>query len=382
MKEKPLDGDFDLLAQRLKELDGQIPVPFAATADGMKARLSAPSAAKSHPFGKTAWSVASLIVVAAIGLFSWPHLFGSSPLNNRSMGATFTADQSEGAVAADEFTLQKSQAETSPQIAPDASMPMTGGGPTEESAVNTNMRLATNYEEIQDILSAIPATQGYSAGVGAYPTDNNQVGWVSADLFDNGTYSYSLDSTDSGTNLTIVRNSDALTMSTTALSYTQATLLLYGDSLIISGQSGAGTQLGFYNVSNPSAPVLERTLTQQGNYWGTWFEDGALVIGSVYTVSDATALIPTVSDSLQGQPVALSAQNILLPDTCTQAVYAVVTAIPINPQASACSFAVLGGYDIRCGGGKVEIATSNTTAVLANQQGNLCYLSADPEKNN
>ena len=71
--------DFSQIKKQLRELDRQIPVPFAATAKGMKDRLTSPAAAKPFLSHKLAWSAASLLLVAFIGYVLWSPLSSLGP---------------------------------------------------------------------------------------------------------------------------------------------------------------------------------------------------------------------------------------------------------------------------------------------------------------
>lgn len=76
--------DFSQIKKQLRELDRQIPVPFAATAKGMKDRLTSPAAAKPFLSHKLAWSAASLLLVAFIGYVLWSPLSSLVATNDSS----------------------------------------------------------------------------------------------------------------------------------------------------------------------------------------------------------------------------------------------------------------------------------------------------------
>ena len=112
------------------------------------------------------------------------------------------------------------------------------------------------------------------------------------------------------------------------------------------------TSLLVYDVSDPTAPVFERRLDQDGSY------AASAVSGSVaYLVTTKTLyqdllqedpllcnMVPVVRDSTVGDSQALAASNIVVTSANTSANYTVVSAVDLSsPQAPVVTKAVLGG---------------------------------------
>ena len=88
--------DFSQIKKQLRELDRQIPVPFAATAKGMKDRLTSPAAAKPFLSHKLAWSAASLLLVAFIGYVLWSPLSSLVATNDSSASNGVQIETAQG----------------------------------------------------------------------------------------------------------------------------------------------------------------------------------------------------------------------------------------------------------------------------------------------
>ena len=113
------------------------------------------------------------------------------------------------------------------------------------------------------------------------------------------------------------------------------------------------TSLLVYDISDPTAPVFERRLEQDGNYAVSAVSGSvAYLVTTKSLYSDLVQqsdpllcnLVPVVRDSAVGSSQALPASNIVVTSSNTSASYTVVSAVDLSaPQAPVATKAVLGG---------------------------------------
>ncbi len=354
MNHRKAEEDFSPVAEKLRELDRQIPVPFAATAQGLQARLSAASK-KSWLPKKWIWSAASLLLVAVIGCALWPSaqqlLFsvgndtaaglGAAPqMNKAEQEAVLAADEEDGFVV--------------PAASPPSEQAV---GQAEDSAKTSEKSSlyypAEDYQQIRLALRAIPlpTQELFSCEASNRLADSFPI--TAAER----AYRYSLARTSNETSLLSIYDPDETLLSQTAMDYRGDALFVQGQTLVLAGENADGTLLQFFDVSDPAGPVLQRTFTQQGAYLGAWESDGVLLIGSLYQLDSIESFIPVVYDSNESQAKRLEAGQILLSDHCIFASYAVVTVISLEADSSYCSFAVLGGDSVDFSSGRLNIST-------------------------
>ena len=162
--------------------------------------------------------------------------------------------------------------------------------------------------------------------------------------------------------------SDGTLLSRTDVNCVRGTLFAQEQTLILAGECEEGTKLQFFDISDPSSPALKRTLIQEGNYLGAWRAEDALLIGSLYQVTDTSDCIPGIYDSSNDQTRLLEAEQILLSDNCSSASFAVVTAVPIASDTAYASFAVLGASNVSFSSGELTISTVGNDSDLSIRQ--------------
>lgn len=371
--------DFSSVAQQLQELDRQIPVPFSATAEGMKARLSS-SAAPEKPRTprKLIWSAASFLLVVAIGCVLWPSaqkltFFATNDTAAPADGEAEVAYQAAGdapeayseeraasPLQEDGFAL--SAAAQAPDSADNHSIDRTV--PNEKSS--RFYYLAEDYNQIRLALSAIspPVSDSISPALSG-PYNSVAPSIVSAT---ERSYRYALTCVSQQASRLDIYGPDGVLLSQTPIDCSGTALFVQEQTLVLAGEHADGTALQFFDVSDPSNPVLQRTLVQQGAYLGAWENDGALLVSSIYELENTDSFIPFVYDSNENQEKPLEANQILLSDNCAFASYAVVTAIPLNPNSDYHSFAVLGGDSVDFSSGQLVISTAGNETDFSVQQ--------------
>lgn len=124
------------------------------------------------------------------------------------------------------------------------------------------------------------------------------------------TYQYTLTCTPEGASRLDIRSaSDGALLSRTDVNCIHGTLFTEGQMLVLAGECAQGTQLQFFDISDPTNPILHRTLVQEGCYLGAWKADGSLLVSSVYQVKDAVDFIPGIYDSSSDQKKLLAADR-------------------------------------------------------------------------
>ena len=123
-----------------------------------------------------------------------------------------------------------------------------------------------------------------------------------------------------------------------------------------------------FDISDPSSPVLQRTLIQKGDYLGAWKAGEALLVSSLYHVETTVDFIPAIYDSSNDQTKLLEAEQILLSDNCSSASFAVVTSVPISEDTEYASFAVLGGNSVTFSSGELTVFTAGNESGFSIQQ--------------
>lgn len=368
--------DFSQIKKQLQELDQQITVPFAATAEGMKDRLSSLDSAKLHASHRWAWSAASLLVVAAIGCALWfPRSpFMTSAKNASAADSTEMAAEPEMTVANDALTYG-SGAFSQKEAAASAAAVSSSLRATSDSNVSEGFAAkmayypAESYSQVQLALSEIPSSEnGKSLAFEDGETDFLPGADSSVSMADQ-TYQYTLTCTPEGiARLDIRSTSDGTLLSRTDVNCVRGTLFAQEQTLILAGECEEGTKLQFFDISDPSSPALKRTLIQEGNYLGAWRAEDALLIGSLYQVTDTSDCIPGIYDSSNDQKRLLEAEQILLSDNCSSASFAVVTAVPIASDTAYASFAVLGASNVSFSSGELTVSTVGNDSDLSIRQ--------------
>ena len=153
--------DFSQIKKQLRELDRQIPVPFAATAKGMKDRLTSPAAAKPFLSHKLAWSAASLLLVAFIGYVLWSPLSSLVATNDSSAsnGVQIEAAQETfGTNGISPYALPEDDKAGAQSTASSALRGTSDGNVSNFSEKNSIYYPAENYGQIQLALSTIPSS--------------------------------------------------------------------------------------------------------------------------------------------------------------------------------------------------------------------------------
>lgn len=385
MNRQDFEEDFSPAAEKLRELDRQIPVPFAATAQGMKARLSAGAPAKSRLPKKWIWSAASLLLVAVIGCALWPSVqqwvsfvgydtsagLGAAPQMNNA--GPKSAEQE--AVTYAEDTADSMQA-----AAPAASPPSEQEDGIAGSAAKTSEKArlyypAEDYRQIQLMLDAIPQSSQKdlsSSFQNAFRSSNSLSAAASGH-----TCQYALTRVQEEASRLEIYDQDGALLSQTDVDYRGDALFAQDRTLVLAGENADGTLLQFFDVSDPASPVLQRTFVQQGAFLGCWESDGVLLIGSFYQLDSDDSFIPIVYDSNESQTKKLEAGQILLSDHCTFASYAVVTAISLEADSASCSFAVLGGDSVNFSSGWLSVSTAGNETDFSVQQEDLLEIAAE-----
>lgn len=364
--------DFSQIKKQLRELDRQIPVPFAATAKGMKDRLTSPAAAKPFLSHKLAWSAASLLLVAFIGYVLW------SPLS--SLVATNDSSASNGVQieAAQEtfdtngispYALPEDDKAGAQSTASSALRGTSDGNVSNFSEKNSIYYPAENYGQIQLALSTIPSSDSSQS---ARPQSSDSGFLPGADYstsMADQVHQYTLTCTPEGAaRLEIRRVSDGTLLSCTDLDCIRGTLFVEDQTLLLAGECPEGTQLQLFDISDPSSPVLQRTLIQKGDYLGAWKAGEALLVSSLYHVENTVDFIPAIYDSSNDQTKLLEAEQILLSDNCSSASFAVVTSVPISEDTEYASFAVLGGNSVTFSSGELTVFTAGNESGFSIQQ--------------
>ncbi len=153
--------DFSQIKKQLRELDRQIPVPFAATAKGMKDRLTSPAAAKPFLSHKLAWSAASLLLVAFIGYVLWSPLSSLVATNDSSASNGVQIETAQGTFDTNgisPYALPEDDKAGAQSTASSALRGTSDGNVSNFSEKNSIYYPAENYGQIQLALSTIPSS--------------------------------------------------------------------------------------------------------------------------------------------------------------------------------------------------------------------------------
>ena len=350
--------EFSDIQTALRALDRDIPVPYRATTEGLRSRLSAaPEKGSSRFYKKLIPTLASLLLVAAVGVFAFPMLDGAASfkLANETAPAeapmeaapasSFAADAmgtvEEVALESEMLDKIAEQKQAHSTVKPDSS----ANAPTGNPALFRN---ASNYEDIKVALMDVIAAQSSSSS--SMIAEEILDGADSSFSLAAGSYQYTLTCTPEGeARLTIRSNSDDSILSVTDLNCVRGSLFLKDDRLILAGEGEDKTVLQVFDISDLSCPILEKTMVQEGVFLGTWFTENAMLVASLYQVDSMDKIIPSVNGEM------LSAEQIFLTDEAITASYAVVSAIPIYAEADTSTFAVLGGSDVEFYAGELTV---------------------------
>ena len=358
--------DYSKITTALRQLDDDIPVPYAATAQGMRDRLSAaPKKAKyGFSFRKMIPVMASLVLVVAGTVLMRPALTASNkmameaaPAAAAPMDDSFSMAANAEATAQEMITADAEPAEDIGSLSKSHgydSASQTDGAAGTRPKNQAMFRTADNYEDIKLALAAAPAS---SAPTDAVLTDADSSFSLAA-----GSYQYTLTCTPDGqARLTIRSTQDGAILSSTDLSCLRGSLYLQDNLLILAGEGENGTVLQVFDISDLSCPILAKTMVQEGTFLGTWVTENAMLVASLYHVDDMTKPIPTVNGEQ------LSIEQILLDADNAAASYAVVTAIPISADADASTFAVLGGSRVEFYAGELTVSTADGDTLVLGQ---------------
>lgn len=379
MNRQDFEEDFSPVAEKLRELDRQIPVPFAATAQGLQARLSAAAPKKSRLPRKWIWSAASLLLVVVIGCALWPSVqqWVFTVGNDTSAGLGVApqmnnADPSAVAYAENTDSVEDATPAASPPSQKEAGIAGDGAETSEKSRLYYP---AEDYQQIRLALRTIPLpVQEFSSS--AFNNSNRSLDSLSVTAAERA-YRYSLTCATEETSRLDIYDQDGTLLSQTDVDYCGDALFAQDQTLVLAGENADGTLLQFFDISDPASPVLQRTFVQQGAYLGCWESNGVLLIGSFYQLDSKESFIPVVYDSNESQAKKLEAGQILLSDHCTFASYAVVTAISLEADSASCSFAVLGGDSVNFSSGWLSVSTAGNETDFSVQQEELLDIAAE-----
>ncbi|MDY4190860.1 MAG: beta-propeller domain-containing protein [Oscillospiraceae bacterium] len=350
--------DTAFLSDRLRRLDEDIPVPAAARAEYLKARLAAPQPRKA-PRWRPALGMASLALVAALGVF-WGSRFLSNTADLTMPGA---GPVSSSAVAEVYDTAENAEAGTGyyDEAAPAAEA---------YSLSRQDIRAAQSYKEVRAAfsVSAVPAEEE-SPEVDSSDVKTAEFSGPAAEntclesaqtpvLFKtNGEFLYYLRTgfSDGGSPALFI--ADAKTLSPVCRLETEELPLgffLSGEQLVLLTQPDNASQVTdeVYSVKDPAAPEKELTFRQEGGYLSSQLSSGVLrlvtrkeLAGEAKSLSD-TQLIPHVQNSALGEEnFPLAPNHIFIPESCPGGAFVVASSLPLGDPSSAFSFAVAGAWD-------------------------------------
>lgn len=369
--------DFSQIKKQLQQLDQQIPVPFAATAKGMKDRLSLPAAAKPHLSHKWVWSAAFFLLLAIIGYGLWMPLSPFVATDNTAAGTGGEAQPEAAQKFCDTdeaVPYELAEAPESGAFSQNSAVSSALRGTLDGSTDGLNEKKAAyypaeSYGQIQLALSTIPSSDSSLPALSQNSDSDFLPGADCSVSMVDHTYQYTLTCTPEGASRLDIRSaSDGALLSRTDVNCIHGTLFTEGQMLVLAGECAQGTQLQFFDISDPTNPILHRTLVQEGCYLGAWKADGSLLVSSVYQVKDAVDFIPGIYDSSSDQKKLLAADQILLSDTCSSASFAVVTAVSLSSDTGYASFAVLGGSGVTFSSGELTVSTVGNESVFSIQQ--------------
>ena len=218
---------------------------------------------------------------------------------------------------------------------------------------------AESYGQIQLALSTISSSDSSLPALSQNSDSDFLPGADCSVSMVDHTYQYTLTCTPEGASRLDIRSaSDGALLSRTDVNCIHGTLFTEGQMLVLAGECAQGTQLQFFDVSDPTNPILHRTLVQEGCYLGAWKADGSLLVSSVYQVKDAVDFIPGIYDSRRLTKKSFWRQiRSFSSDTCSSASFAVVTAVSLSSDTGYASFAVLGGSSVTFSSGELTVST-------------------------
>lgn len=144
--------------------------------------------------------------------------------------------------------------------------------------------------------------------------------------------------------------------------YTAYGIYLYGDKLILEGEIVVDgkyyASFAIFDISNKSAPVLERSVAQQGSLVSSRFKQGKMYY--VVTCNADNINIPCVNDTFAGVDGEMDVENIYWFDGIPTTTYTTIGVIDIdNPQADAYKAYLGAGSDVYVSEDNIYIATTD-----------------------
>lgn len=213
-------------------------------------------------------------------------------------------------------------------------------------------------------------------GSGDYSTTNVQVeGIDESDVIKtDGEYIYYLKGTNGYSEqnkIEIVKADGADTRVTASINpgkvlggskYTAYGIYLYGDKLILEGEMAVDgkyyASFAIFDISNKSAPVLERSVAQQGSLVSSRFKQGKMYY--VVTFNANNISVPCVNDTFAGVDGEMDVENIYWFDGIPTTVYTTIGVIDIdNPKADAYKAYLGAGSDVYVSEDNIYIATAD-----------------------
>lgn len=235
---------------------------------------------------------------------------------------------------------------------------------------------ATMDEDAVNMSPAPGASKGDSlTGAGDYSTTNVQVDGIDeSDIVKtDGEYIYYLKGANgySDQSKILIVKADGENTSVTASinprkvlggsKYTAYGIYLYGDKLILEGEITVDgkyyASFAIFDISNKSAPVLERSVAQQGSLVSSRFKQGKMY----YVVNcNANNSVPCVNDTFAGVEGEMDVENIYWFDGIPTTVYTTIGVIDIdNPEFDAYKSYLGAGSDVYVSEDNIYIATAD-----------------------
>lgn len=394
--------EYAQIVEEMKKLDEKIEVPFAATAQGLKARLvSEPLPAKPVKWRKIAASVASFALVSLIGLgifWSQTPLFrgarSAAPQNAMFEDALEDAPadpaQSQSAYAQPPV-IDGINPDTDGSTALDLN-PVTGGGEQAEILVQNNLRQASSYEDLQQVVANcaqnIPAkppgmgggdieAKEQSAATMENPTTaggENGMFLETPALISYGQFDYAIDLSAEGTakiQITPVSAKKTDATATIQTDFLDTTVFFVQDTLLLAGNTEEGAMLACYNIENPLQPQLEESFAQRGRFENAFLLEDTFVFSSSYALESETDYRPLVYSADQATYVPLEAQQVLYTEDCVTPVYTMITAVSLPFGRKISHLAVLGGGEFFTNGTKIFLNSPYTNSAFSFAGGEL-----------
>lgn len=144
--------------------------------------------------------------------------------------------------------------------------------------------------------------------------------------------------------------------------YTAYGIYLYGDKLILEGEITVDgkyyASFAIFDISNKSAPVLERSVAQQGSLVSSRFKQGKMYY--VVTFNANNISVPCVNDTFAGVDGEMDVENIYWFDGIPTTVYTTIGVINIdNPEGDAYKSYLGAGSDVYVSEDNIYIATAD-----------------------